>query len=106
MMVPHIEIVTVLTIILFAYPIFVYATKRQVLRDPNFSEITKVFNKAIVPQIVNAIILGISGFIINRMVYANGHGTMVTEIVVGTTMTYLIVGGFFLHSRVDNHQYY
>lgn len=95
MMVPHIEIVTVLTIILFAYPIFVYATKRQVLRNPNFWEITKVFNKAIVLQIANAIILGIAAFILNKTMYPNGHGTMVTEVVVGTAMTYTIVGGFF-----------
>lgn len=40
-MVPHIEIVTALTIILFAYPIFVYATKRQVLTKSEFFEDNK-----------------------------------------------------------------
>ena len=94
-MVPHIEIVTVLTIILFAYPIFVYATKRQVLRNPNFSEITKVFNKAIALQVANAVMLGIAAFILNKTVYTNGHSNTVTDIVAGTAMTYIIVGGFF-----------
>ena len=27
--------------------------------------------------------------------YANGRGNLVTDIVVGTAMTYIIVGGFF-----------
>jgi hypothetical protein len=95
MMVPHIEIVTVLTIILFAYPILVYAMKNQILTGLKFSKITKVFNKAIVPQIPNAIILGVVAFILNKTVYTNGHGTIVTEIVAGTAMTYITVGGFF-----------
>lgn len=95
MIISHIEIVTVLTILLFSYPIFVYAVKDHLFRMLGFSKVTKVFNKAIILQIANAVILVIVALILNKMVYANGHGTMVTDIVVGTAMTYTIVGGFF-----------
>jgi len=94
-MVPHIEIVTVLTIILFVYPIFIYATKCKSLKHLTFWKITSVFNKAIVLQVANVVILGIVAFILDRTVCTNGHGNRVTDIVVGTAMTYTIVGGFF-----------
>ncbi len=95
MIIDHIEIWTLLTVVLFAYPICFHATKNQIYRAPDFSKITKVFNNAIVLQIANAVILGIAAFILNRTVYTNGQGTMVTDIVAGTAMTYIVVGGFF-----------
>lgn len=95
MIITHIEIVTVFTILLFSYPIFVYAVKDHLFEELNFLRATMVFNKGIILQIANALILAIISFILNKTVYANGHGNAMTDIVLGTAMTYIVVGGFF-----------
>ena len=95
MIVGNIEIVTVLTILLFGLPLVVFSIKTNIFKTFSFGQLTKVFNKALVIQLIIALTLILMTYFFERGFYSNGQGNDLTDICMETAYTYLIIGTFF-----------
>ena len=94
-MVKEFDIVTILTILSFGLPVLFYGLKLGLFNKFNFGALTKTFNKAIIVQVVIAIVFGVLAYAIDKTVYANGHGNSLTSVIMNTALTYIVIGGFF-----------
>ncbi len=94
-MIKEIDMITILTILLFGLPVLIHSLKLRLFNEFQFYTLTKAFNKAIIVQIVVAIVLGILAYAIDKTLYAIGQGNMLTSIIVSTAMTYNIIAAFF-----------
>lgn len=94
-MIKQIDIVTILTILLLGLPVLIHSLKLRLFNEFQFYSLTKAFNKAIIVQIVIAIVLGILAYAIDKTVYEIGQCNMLASIIVSTATTYIIIAGFF-----------
>ncbi|MBC3758534.1 hypothetical protein H7U19_08975 [Hyunsoonleella sp. SJ7] len=88
MIVPDIEIVTILVIIFFGLPIIWNARKNGLWKSFNFIGLIKTINKALIIQ-------GVIGLILILLTWLwNSADFKFDSFVAGTTYTYLIIGIF------------
>ena len=88
MIVPDIEIVTILVIIFFGLPIIWNARKNGLWKSFNFIGLIKTINKSLIIQ-------GIIGLILILLTWlCNSTDFKFDSLIVGTTYTYLTIGIF------------
>ena len=88
MIVPDIEIVTILVVLFFGLPIIWNARKNGLLKSFNFIGLIKTINKSLITQ-------GLVGLILILLTLLwNSADFKFDSFVAGTTYTYLIIGIF------------
>ena len=94
MIVSHIEVVTLIVIVLFAIPIAIRAFRiKGALRT--FPGVVQTFNRALIGQVLIGIVLGIVMALYDGKVYHAFASEYSIEIVMGTAYTFVIVGLFY-----------
>jgi hypothetical protein len=91
----NIEIVTLLTILLFGIPLIICAIRTEVFKTFSIGQLTKTFNRALLIQIIIGLTFLISISFLEKKYYSNGKGNNLTDICMETGLTYLIIGTFF-----------
>ena len=89
------EIAIVLTVLSFGLPVLYFILARKALTPFSFGQLTKIFNFALIVQLVLAgLFLVLMGFM-DEKIYSDGQSTDLTDILMNTVMTCTIVGAFF-----------
>jgi hypothetical protein len=92
----YIYVFTILTILLLV-PIIVYAIRPSLFRKWSWTELLKTLNKALIPQLLVGVGLGVGSKIIDTQVYGNqtDQSNTFTDIFMGLTYCYIVIGLFF-----------
>jgi hypothetical protein len=94
MIVGNIAIVTVATILLFLIPILIVAKKQSLLKSFSWQNFLKVINKSLLFQVGIGLMLLLSGYLLDKIVYLNSDGNLVTDSIIGTAYTFVVIGIF------------
>ena len=94
-MIKEMDIVTILTILLFGLPVIIYGLRLKLFNKFLLNTLTNTFNKAAIIQIIIAVVLGVLSYTIDKTVYSNGHGNILTSVIINTALTHIVIGGFF-----------
>ncbi len=87
-------IITVVTFLLFLIPILIVAKTQSLQKSFSFKNLLRSINKSLPLQIGLGLILLLSGYLLDKLVYVNGNGNEFTHIVIGTAYTFNVVGLF------------
>lgn len=90
----HSVLLIIITIGLFVLPLLWSSIKRKLFAELNLKSLTRVFNRALIAQIVVGILLLIITFSIDKLVYSNGDGNLFTELFIESTYYYVVIGVF------------
>ena len=95
MIIGNVEIVTVLTILLFGIPITISAIRTNLVKSFSLAQLTKTINRALVVHIIIGLAFTLTISFFEGRYYSNGTGNDLTDLCMGTGLAYLIVGTFF-----------
>ena len=88
-------IVILLTVVMFGLPVLIFSKTKRALTPFSFNKLTRAFNFALIPQLALAIIVIATLAYLDQKIYPEGRGTDFTDLIMGTGMTYLIIGAYF-----------
>ena len=92
MIVSHMEIVTVVTFLLFCLPILIVARMYQVIKAFNFNNLINTLNLSFPIQFVIAIVLNVASLIMD---FLGSESNIYTDIIIETAYTLIVVSVFF-----------
>ena len=95
MMYSYINTDTIIVIILFLLPLLIIAFKQKLLKNFTFQSFTKVFNKAIIFQLITAGVTLIISKIMDTNIAPNGEINLFTHLFIESSLLFLIIGSFF-----------
>jgi hypothetical protein len=90
----NVGIITVLTILLFLLPILIVAKTQALQKSFSFQNLLRSINKSLPLQIGLGLILLLSGYLLDKLVYVNSNGNAFTDSVIGTAYTFNVIGLF------------
>jgi|GEM_PF-2336825 len=97
MIVGHIEIVTVLTILLFAIPIGITLFKIKKIKGLTIQTVTTQLNKAFIVHFIFGLVLAIIAMSLDKIFYKQNidGGSDLTDIWMELSYTYVVIGLFY-----------